>query len=151
VARWLDKRNGTTHILHHPFKIWGVLWVLEKCESSIRLLNERLKSHFIARYKSSSRREVSWLPCIAYANDCHWNLEYPTDQCSGGYYELLLFLQCNWSNGIKWRSSWVIEKKALWNFMLSGDVFPPAFFDINIHFTTHLIKEIKILGPVFFH
>jgi hypothetical protein len=29
--------------------------------------------------------------------------------------------------------------------------FPPAFFDINVYFTTHLIKEIKLLGPVFLH
>jgi hypothetical protein len=29
--------------------------------------------------------------------------------------------------------------------------FPPAFFDINIHFTTHLIKEMKLLGHVFLH
>jgi hypothetical protein len=29
--------------------------------------------------------------------------------------------------------------------------FPPAFFDISVHFTTHLVKEIKLLGPVFLH
>jgi hypothetical protein len=29
--------------------------------------------------------------------------------------------------------------------------FPPAFFDISVHFTTHLIKEIKLLGPVLLH
>jgi hypothetical protein len=29
--------------------------------------------------------------------------------------------------------------------------FSPAFFDISIHFTNHLIKEIKLLGPVFLH
>jgi hypothetical protein len=29
--------------------------------------------------------------------------------------------------------------------------FPPAFFDISVHFTTHLIKDIKLLGPVFLH
>jgi hypothetical protein len=29
--------------------------------------------------------------------------------------------------------------------------FPPAFFDISVHFTTHLIKEIKLLGLVFLH
>jgi hypothetical protein len=29
--------------------------------------------------------------------------------------------------------------------------FPLAFFDISVHFTTHLIKEIKLLGPVFLH
>jgi hypothetical protein len=29
--------------------------------------------------------------------------------------------------------------------------FSPAFFDINVHFTTHLIKEIKLLGPVLLH
>jgi hypothetical protein len=29
--------------------------------------------------------------------------------------------------------------------------FPPAFFDISDQFTTHLIKEIKLLGPMFLH
>jgi hypothetical protein len=29
--------------------------------------------------------------------------------------------------------------------------FPLVFFDISVHFTTHLIKEIKVLGPVFLH
>jgi hypothetical protein len=29
--------------------------------------------------------------------------------------------------------------------------FPPASFDISVHFTTHLIKKIKLLGPVFLH
>jgi hypothetical protein len=29
--------------------------------------------------------------------------------------------------------------------------FPPAFFDINVHFTTHLITEIKLLVTVFLH
>jgi hypothetical protein len=36
--------------------------------------------------------------------------------------------------------------------MLPRDVFfPPDFFNIRAHFRTHLIKEIKLLGPVFFH
>jgi hypothetical protein len=29
--------------------------------------------------------------------------------------------------------------------------FPPAFFDISVHFVTHLIKEINLLGHVFLH
>jgi hypothetical protein len=29
--------------------------------------------------------------------------------------------------------------------------FSPTFFDINVYFTTHLIKGIKLLGPVFLH
>jgi hypothetical protein len=29
--------------------------------------------------------------------------------------------------------------------------FPPTFFNISVHFMTHLIKEIKLLGHVFFH
>jgi hypothetical protein len=29
--------------------------------------------------------------------------------------------------------------------------FLSVFFDINIYFTTHLIKEIKLLGPMFLH
>jgi hypothetical protein len=27
--------------------------------------------------------------------------------------------------------------------------FPPAFFDVSVYFTAHLIKEIKLLGHVF--
>jgi hypothetical protein len=29
--------------------------------------------------------------------------------------------------------------------------FPHAFFNISIHFITHLIKEIKLLGHLFLH
>jgi hypothetical protein len=29
--------------------------------------------------------------------------------------------------------------------------FPPTFFDVSVHFTAHLIKEIKLLGPIFLH
>jgi hypothetical protein len=29
--------------------------------------------------------------------------------------------------------------------------FLPAFFDISVHFITHLIKEMKLLGLVFLH
>jgi hypothetical protein len=29
--------------------------------------------------------------------------------------------------------------------------FPHAIFDISVHFTTHLIKKIKLLGSVFLH
>jgi hypothetical protein len=29
--------------------------------------------------------------------------------------------------------------------------FLPTFLDISVHFTTHLIKQIKVLGPVFLH
>jgi hypothetical protein len=29
--------------------------------------------------------------------------------------------------------------------------FPPASFNINVHFTTHLIKEIKLFGPMFLY
>jgi hypothetical protein len=29
--------------------------------------------------------------------------------------------------------------------------FPPVFFDISVYFTTHLIKEIKLLSLVFLH
>jgi hypothetical protein len=35
--------------------------------------------------------------------------------------------------------------------MLPRDVFFTYLFDISVHFTTHLIKEIKLLGPVFLH
>jgi hypothetical protein len=29
--------------------------------------------------------------------------------------------------------------------------FSPVFFDVSVHFTAHLIKEIKLLGHVFLH
>jgi hypothetical protein len=29
--------------------------------------------------------------------------------------------------------------------------FPSAFFDISVHFTTHFLKEIKLLGAMFLH
>jgi hypothetical protein len=29
--------------------------------------------------------------------------------------------------------------------------FAPVFFNISVYFTTHLIKEIKLLGLVFLH
>jgi hypothetical protein len=29
--------------------------------------------------------------------------------------------------------------------------FPLAFFDTSVHFTTHLIKEIKLFDPMFLH
>jgi hypothetical protein len=29
--------------------------------------------------------------------------------------------------------------------------FSAAFFDISVHFTTHLTKEIMLLGPMFLH
>jgi hypothetical protein len=35
--------------------------------------------------------------------------------------------------------------------MLLRVVFSTCLFDITVHFTTHLIKEIKLLGPVFLH
>jgi hypothetical protein len=33
----------------------------------------------------------------------------------------------------------------------SRDAFSSCFFDISIHFSTHLIKEMMLLGPVFPH
>jgi hypothetical protein len=44
-----------------------------------------------------------------------------------------------------------LEKRHYETFCFLEIYFPPTFFDISIHFTTHLIKEIKLLGPVFLH
>jgi hypothetical protein len=43
------------------------------------------------------------------------------------------------------------EKRHYETLCLLEMYFPPAFFDVSVHFTTHLIKEIKLLGPVFLH
>jgi hypothetical protein len=61
------------------------------------------------------------------------------------------FFQCNWSKSTKWRSSRVIGKRHYKTLCFLVMYFSPAFFDISVHFTTHLIKEIKLLGPVFLH
>ena len=29
--------------------------------------------------------------------------------------------------------------------------FPPSFFDIMVHLTVHLVREIKLCGPMFLH
>jgi hypothetical protein len=44
-----------------------------------------------------------------------------------------------------------LEKRHYETLCFSEMYFPPAFFDISINFTTHLIKEIKLLGPMFLH
>jgi hypothetical protein len=50
-----------------------------------------------------------------------------------------------------WRSSQVIGKRHYKTLCFLEMYFPPAFFDISVHFTTHCIKETKLLGPVFLH
>jgi hypothetical protein len=113
VARRLGKKNRTTHIMHDPFKtLEGVLWVLQKCESTIRLLDECLKAYFISRSKSSS--------CVK-SHDYHVLL---MQMITIGIHNILpvnvqeailnfCFFQCNWSKSTKQRSSRVIRKKAL--------------------------------------
>jgi hypothetical protein len=60
---WLDDSvKGTelsTSCITHSKHEKEFFWVLEKYESSIRLLHERLKAYFISRSKSSSWHEIS--------------------------------------------------------------------------------------------
>jgi hypothetical protein len=44
-----------------------------------------------------------------------------------------------------------LEKKHYKTLCFLEMYFPPTFFDVSVHFTTHLIKEIKLLGHVFIH
>jgi hypothetical protein len=44
-----------------------------------------------------------------------------------------------------------LEKKHYETSCVLEMYFPPAFFDISLHFTAHLVKEIKLLCPVFLH
>jgi hypothetical protein len=44
-----------------------------------------------------------------------------------------------------------LDKRHYQTLFLLEMYFPPAFFDISVHFTTHFIKEIKLLGHVFLH
>jgi hypothetical protein len=44
-----------------------------------------------------------------------------------------------------------LEKKHYETLCFLEMYFSPFFFDISVHFTTHLTKEIKLLGPVFLH
>jgi hypothetical protein len=48
----------------------------------------------------------------------------------------------------KSKSSWVIWKNHYETLCVLEMYFPPTIFDISIHFTAHLIKEIKLLGPM---
>jgi hypothetical protein len=42
-----------------------------------------------------------------------------------------------------------LEKCSMKHYASYRCIFRPTFFDISVHLTTHLIKEIKLLGPVF--
>jgi hypothetical protein len=44
-----------------------------------------------------------------------------------------------------------LEKRHYKTLCFLESYFPPDFFDISVYFTTHLIKEIKLLGPMFLH
>jgi hypothetical protein len=44
-----------------------------------------------------------------------------------------------------------LEKRHYETLCFLEKYFSPTFFDIDFHFTAHLIKMIKLLGPVFLH
>jgi hypothetical protein len=44
-----------------------------------------------------------------------------------------------------------LEKRHYETLYFLETYFPPALFDVSVHFTSHLTKEIKLLGPVFLH
>jgi hypothetical protein len=56
---WLDDSVKGTELPTSCITLSRVLWVLEKCESTIQLLNECLKAYFFSGSKSSSRCELS--------------------------------------------------------------------------------------------
>ena len=45
----------------------------------------------------------------------------------------------------------ILQRKQYKNLCLIKIYFSPSFFDISVHFTAHIVKEIKLLGPVFLH
>jgi hypothetical protein len=137
--------------MHHPFKTSkGVLWVLEnvKVQPGYSMNVSRfisfpylkvapsMKSHdyhalltqmIIVEVRNILSVNVRW----AIMNFCFFNAigqkvlsEEALESLEKRHYETLHFLEM---------------------------YFLPAFFDISIHFTTHFIKEIKLLGPVFLH
>jgi hypothetical protein len=61
------------------------------------------------------------------------------------------FFQCNWSKVLSEEALESLEKMHYETLCFLEMYFPPAFFDVNVHFTTHLIKEINLLGSVFLH
>jgi hypothetical protein len=44
-----------------------------------------------------------------------------------------------------------LEKRHYETLCFLGMYFSPAFFDVSVHFKAYLIKERKLLGPVFLH
>jgi hypothetical protein len=61
------------------------------------------------------------------------------------------FFQCNWSKVLSEEALESLEKMHYETLCFLEMYFPPAFFDVNVYFTTHLIKEINLLGPMFLH
>jgi hypothetical protein len=77
---------------------------------------------------------------------------YPIGQCWGGDIMNLCFFFN--TIGQKVLSEETLESLEKWHYetLCSLEIyFPLAFFDISVHFITHLIKETKLLGPIFFY
>jgi hypothetical protein len=78
-------------------------------------------------------------------------LEYPTRHCSGNNNEVLFFFNAIGQKVLSEEALKSLEKRHYETLCFLEMYFPPSFFDINIHFITHLIKEIKLLGHMFLH
>jgi hypothetical protein len=128
------------------------LWVLEKCESTIQLLDERLKAYFISRSKSSSRCEVSKLRCIAYADDFVVGIQniLPVN-VQEAIMNFCFFFNAIGHKVLSEEALESLEKIHYETLCFLEMYFPSVFFNTSIHFTTHIIKEIKLLGHVFLH
>jgi hypothetical protein len=78
-------------------------------------------------------------------------LEYPTRHCSGNYNEVLFFFNAIGQKVLSEEALKSLEKRHYETLCFLEMYFPPSFFDINMHFITHLIKGIKLLGHMFLH
>jgi hypothetical protein len=75
-----------------------------------------------------SRHEVLWLRCIAYADDCHCNSEYPPVNVREAIMNFFFLFNAIGQKELCEEALESLQKKALWNFMLSRDVFSTCIF-----------------------
>jgi hypothetical protein len=66
-------------------------------------------------------------------------------------HELVFILQCNRKRLIDEEKLLDLERRHFETLCLLEATFPPSFFDLMLHLTTHLTREIWFLGPSYLH
>ena len=93
--------------------------------------------------------KISWLSCLDATTSTSGYPWHLTKKCKGDYNQIVLILQCYMQQSYRsWKFRWIRTRSV--NYLVPvRDVFPPSFFDIMVHLVVHIVREIRICGPVY--